>query len=606
MMNGNENKTPRQSSAKKPTASAQGSRVTRPRTAASITSPQYHSASKVTKGSDDAVRPQATSAAKSTKNSGGTARPRTAATSTSATRVTPQSSAPAQPRAQKQTRQQARKVTVQGQAHPHPRKATAQAQAHPKARKASTQMHPHIRKATTQTQARKTTARAQAHPQTRKAAAQMQRTSTQARRPTTGHAPANRAGVAPARRTPSTAKSHQPGNPRTPLIAAVVALVVLGAIALGIGYQFFWRNIDITVNGEPVSVHIGTDAATLLEDNDYFGAKPGRLLSVSGKELDKDGGDRCTLEVNGEGVASKDFASLEIKEGSTLSVKDGGDTTEEHTEKTVELAPELTTEGTGAIQFVSQWGKSGKKTVWTGKQSGETVDKEVVEEPTDMVVSYLNPNPQDGKKYIALTFDDGPSSYTSEILAILKEYGVKATFFNLGTNVNSMSATVVADGHEMASHTNSHANLPECDRDTLRSEISTAFDSIEEASGERVQMIRAPYGAFTTVEWARAADLISCNVLWNIDTLDWELPGADAITDTVLSQAFNGAIALMHDGGGDRSQDIEALPDIIEGLQDAGYELVTVSELMELDGRFPEDVINGTVKMPKSAVLPEA
>lgn len=584
MMNGNENKTPRQSSAKKPTASAQGSRVARPRAAASITSPQYHSASKATKGSEGAVSPHATSAAKSTKNSGGTARPRTAATSTSATRVTSRSSAPAQPQAQKQTHRQARKATVQGRAHPHPRKATAQTQTHPQARKASTQAHPHARKATTQTQ----------------------RASTQTRRPATGHTPVNRAGVAPARRTPTTAKSHQPGNPRTPLIAAVVALVVLGAIALGVGYQFFWRNIDITVNGEPVSVHIRTDAATLLEDNDYFGAKPGRLLSVSGKELEKDGGDRCTLEVNGESVASKDFASLEIKEGSTLTVKDGGDTTEKHTEKTVEIAPELTTEGTGAIQFVSQWGKNGRKTVWTGKQSGETVDKEVVEEPTNMVISYLNPNPQDGKKYIALTFDDGPSSYTSEILAILKEYGVKATFFNLGTNASSMSATVVADGHEMASHTNSHANLPECDRDTLRSEISTAFDSIEEASGERVQMIRAPYGAFTTVEWARAADLISCNVLWNIDTLDWELPGADAITDTVLSQAFNGAIALMHDGGGDRSQDIEALPDIIEGLQDAGYELVTVSELMELDGRFPEDVINGTVKMPKSAVLPEA
>lgn len=606
MMNGNENKTPRQSPAKKSAASAQGNRVPRPRATAPTTPPQYHPASKTTKGSEGAARPRVSSATKGTKASGGAVRPRTAAASTSATRATRQSSASAQSQAQRQARQQTRKVATSGQAQPHARKATAQAQTHPQARKASTQAHPHARKATTQTQVRKTAAQSQTQPHARKATAQTQRASTQTRRPATGHTPVNRAGVAPARRTPTTAKSHQPGNPRTPLIAAVVALVVLGAIALGVGYQFFWRNIDITVNGEPVSVHIRTDAATLLEDNDYFGAKPGRLLSVSGKELEKDGGDRCTLEVNGESVASKDFASLEIKEGSTLTVKDGGDTTEKHTEKTVEIAPELTTEGTGAIQFVSQWGKNGKKTVWTGKQSGETVDKEVVEEPTNMVISYLNPNPQDGKKYIALTFDDGPSSYTSEILAILKEYGVKATFFNLGTNASSMSATVVADGHEMASHTNSHANLPECDRDTLRSEISTAFDSIEEASGERVQMIRAPYGAFTTVEWARAADLISCNVLWNIDTLDWELPGADAITDTVLSQAFNGAIALMHDGGGDRSQDIEALPDIIEGLQDAGYELVTVSELMELDGRFPEDVINGTVKMPKNAVLPEA
>ena len=117
-------------------------------------------------------------------------------------------------------------------------------------------------------------------------------------------------------------------------------------------------------------------------------------------------------------------------------------------------------------------------------------------------------------------------------------------------------------------------------------------------------MIRAPYGAFTATEWARSADLISCNVLWNIDTLDWKLPGASSITNNVLTNAYNGAIALMHDGGGNRSQDVEALPAIIDGLRADGYELVTVSELMELDGRFPEDVVNGTVEMPEDAVLP--
>ena len=140
--------------------------------------------------------------------------------------------------------------------------------------------------------------------------------------------------------------------------------------------------------------------------------------------------------------------------------------------------------------------------------------------------------------------------------------------------------------------------------DELRSEIVTAFDTLEGASGLRPQMIRAPYGAFTATEWARSADLVSCNVLWNIDTLDWKRPGADAITKTVLNQAFNGAIALMHDGGGNREQDIEALPAIIDGLRDAGYTLVTVSELMELDGTFPQDVVQGTVKMPEDADAP--
>ena len=391
---------------------------------------------------------------------------------------------------------------------------------------------------------------------------------------------------------------------RTPFVAAAVAIVLIAAIGLGIGYQFFWRSVDVTVNGQTVSGKIGTGVEQFLADNNYFGVKAGRLLSVGGNVLDEQGGDRFSLISEGEAVSEEELAGMKLSDGLVLTVSDGVDATEEHTEEVVDIMPNITSDGSGAIQFVSQWGKAGKKKVWTGKQSGETVDKETVEAPVDMVVSMYNPKPKGDKKYIALTFDDGPSAYTKDILAILARYGAKATFFNLGTQVDSDSRAVVDGGHEMASHTNQHANLPDCDRDSLRTEISSAADAIEGASGYRPQMIRAPYGAFTLTEWARSGDLISCNVLWNIDTLDWKLPGAAAITDAVLSGAYNGAIALMHDGGGNRSQDVEALPGIIEGLQADGYELVTVSELMELDGRFPEDVIDGTVKMPEDAVLP--
>lgn len=150
-----------------------------------------------------------------------------------------------------------------------------------------------------------------------------------------------------------------------------------------------------------------------------------------------------------------------------------------------------------------------------------------------------------------------------------------------------------------------HQNLPKADRETLRSEISNAASALKDASGKDVQMIRAPYGAFTDVEWARSGDLISCNVLWNIDTLDWERPGASAIEAAALRGVHNGSIILMHDGGGNREQTVEALPGIIDSLRAQGYELVTVSELMKLDGSIPEDVVNGTVSMPEDAALPE-
>lgn len=394
------------------------------------------------------------------------------------------------------------------------------------------------------------------------------------------------------------------------MIAAIAAGVVLVAF-LGWNYLTAWRSVPVTVNGTEVQMRINSSVDELLESHSYFDVKAGNLLSVGGNVLKEGGGERCVVLLGKDAAAKtvdpKDYASTHVNEGEVLTVSDGNDTTEEYTEESTVIAPGVQMERGGAIQYVKQWGRNGKQSIWTGKESGERVDKGIVEEPQDFIVGSVNLNPQGNKKYIALTFDDGPSKYTKDILKILKKKGAKATFFNLGVNAGNypdLTKAVLEADCEIASHTNGHKDLPKLGMDDLRTEISAAFDAIETASGTRPQMIRAPYGAFTVNEWVRAGDLISCNVLWNIDTLDWRLPGAGVITDRVLSKAFNGAIALMHDGGGNREQDIEALPDIIDGLQDAGYELVTVSELMELDGTLPEDVVKGTVKMPEDAVMP--
>lgn len=389
-------------------------------------------------------------------------------------------------------------------------------------------------------------------------------------------------------------------------VIGLFAVLLVGA-AVG-GWYFFLRDVTVLVNGQPVSVRVNTPLTNLLSDYDHFGVQPGKLLSVNGNVIDEQGGVPCTVTYNGEELAEKDFGRVLAREGDELSVGDGTDVEEPSHEEEAVLAPGVQKERGGAVQFVSQWGKAGKKTVRKGERSGETVDVEVIEPATDMVVSSINLEPKDGS-YVALTFDDGPSKYTPEILKILEEKDATATFFNLGKSAADYPdycKDVVKAGCELASHTNAHQNLPKLDRNTLRSEITSAADALERASGTRPQMIRAPYGAFTEVEWGRAGDLISANVLWNIDTLDWERPGAEAIVNAVLSGARNGAIILMHDGGGNREQDIEALPDIIDGLRERGYTLVTVSELMKLDGRVPDEVIEGTVQMPKDATLPES
>ncbi len=391
-----------------------------------------------------------------------------------------------------------------------------------------------------------------------------------------------------------------------------VPAAVLGAVALiafgFVGWFAYLRTVPVEVNGETVQIREGATLTELLAGNDYFGVQPGRLMSVGGNVIDESGGDRCSVTRDGDEVPYDDLGSTPISEGASYEVADGADATEPSSTETVEVPPQVQMERGGAVQYVSQWGTTGKQKVQVGTVSGERVPGEVVEQGADMVVSSRNLAPKGGN-YVALTFDDGPSCYTPQILDVLTSRDARATFFCLGAQAqrdpDGVRALVDA-GMEVASHTMSHENLPKLDRDALRSEISSAFDALEAAGGSRPQMIRAPYGAFTDVEWARSGDLISASVLWNVDTLDWKRPGADAIVSGVLDHVKNGSIVLMHDGGGDRSQDVEALPRIIDGLRERGFELVTVSELMRLDGTVPEAVWKGAVSMPDGSAMPQA
>lgn len=238
----------------------------------------------------------------------------------------------------------------------------------------------------------------------------------------------------------------------------------------------------------------------------------------------------------------------------------------------------------GAIQRVRQHGRDGVREIWVGKKSGKKADKGVTEPPVDLVVEPLNPRPA-GRKVIALTFDDGPGPQSPAILDILRDKGVHATFFNLGSQAAAFPAVeqrALAEGHQIANHSNTHPDLTKLDKAAMRAEITGGFAGIKAASGVDTRILRAPYGAFGTKQWTDASDLIDMNVLWDIDTLDWKRPGPNAIHDAVLSNAHNGAIVLMHDGGGDRSQDVKALPRIIDDLRAQGYEFVTIDQLMQM------------------------
>lgn len=386
--------------------------------------------------------------------------------------------------------------------------------------------------------------------------------------------------------------------------------IVAGAVAL-IVIILLWSNrkIDITLNGESTQVRAGSTVQQVIDSTETK-VNPGNLISVSGKTLEADQGYAFLVKLNDEELDGEATENYRASEGDSLTIEDGRDRTEDYDVEIQEEAPKLEMGGDawGNITYVSQWGRSGKVEVRTGKISGETALGDTVEETQNCIVSVHQIKPSDGRKLICLTFDDGPAeSYTEKYLDILDQYGIHATFFNLGQNVQTypeLAKKIVAQGSEIMSHTYQHQQLSTLDEASLQSEFSNAFSDIEENVGVTTTAFRPPYGDFTESCWLKSGGLASVSVLWNLDSEDWRRLGADSIVSKSTSGAFSGAIILMHDGGGDRSQDVEALPRIIETLQGEGYEFVTVSELMKSDTSIPEDIASGAASMPEGCTWP--
>jgi peptidoglycan-N-acetylglucosamine deacetylase len=185
---------------------------------------------------------------------------------------------------------------------------------------------------------------------------------------------------------------------------------------------------------------------------------------------------------------------------------------------------------------------------------------------------------------IALTFDDGPQPiYTLQVLHILQAYGVSATFFCIGRQIPryaSIVQQVSRAGNVIADHTWDHFDLTRLSIAGMQWELNHTAAIITQVTGVRPVLFRPPYGFINTTVKNEATQFGLTPVMWNVDPNDWRLPGTDAIVQRVLANTGNGSVILMHDGGGDRSQTVQALPQIIVGLQERGYRFVTVPQLM--------------------------
>jgi peptidoglycan-N-acetylglucosamine deacetylase len=192
---------------------------------------------------------------------------------------------------------------------------------------------------------------------------------------------------------------------------------------------------------------------------------------------------------------------------------------------------------------------------------------------------------------VALTFDDGPGPYTPSILSILERDNVPATFFEVGVEERYFYAStraIAADGDAIGDHTELHAAMSRLSPAHQRAQLLDDARALERRGAAFPRLFRPPYGLWNANTLALLRRHRMLMVLWTVDTNDYRDPGVDAIVRAALSGARSGAIILLHDAGGNRSETVAALPRIIAALRRRHYRLVTVPRLL-LDNPAPRE-----------------
>lgn len=247
--------------------------------------------------------------------------------------------------------------------------------------------------------------------------------------------------------------------------------------------------------------------------------------------------------------------------------------------------------GPGVARWVDENGNVSEQTGKQGKQGGETEETPGEQQEETGRETDSGENEEEapagrqidpGRPMVALTFDDGPyAPVGNQIMDCLALYGGKATFFVVGNRAASYQAELqrmAAEGHEIGNHTYEHKYLTKLNGAQIQSQINRCNDAVEAACGVRPALVRLPGGLKNSTVLANVQAPI---IMWSIDTLDWKTRNAEKTVNAVLSQVRDGDIVLMHEL---YPQSGAAALEIIPRLTEAGYQLVTVSEMAQLRG----------------------
>ncbi|MBE8986332.1 polysaccharide deacetylase family protein [Nostoc sp. LEGE 12450] len=199
------------------------------------------------------------------------------------------------------------------------------------------------------------------------------------------------------------------------------------------------------------------------------------------------------------------------------------------------------------------------------------------------------------QKVIALTFDDGPwPESTAQVLDILKQNQIKGTFFVIGQNVKNYPGLLkreIAEGHVIGNHTWHHW-YQFLNPQAAAYEIDHTADQIYQVTGIKTNLFRPPGGIMHNGVADYAKNSKYAIILWSSDSVDYSRPAVPKLINNVFRRAKPGGIVLMHDGGGNRSKTVQALPEIIANFRKQGYSFVTIPELLEMQDKDQKLIAN--------------
>ena len=194
------------------------------------------------------------------------------------------------------------------------------------------------------------------------------------------------------------------------------------------------------------------------------------------------------------------------------------------------------------------------------------------------------------KNQVAISFDAAwGNEQTSELLDILDEYDVKSTFFLVGSWVDNYPESVkeiAKRGHDVENHSNTHPHMPELSTADMTGEIQACNEKIASLTGNTPTLFRPPYGDYNNEVVRSVKGCGMYCVQWDVDSLDWKDPTPEQMCKTVLDKVKDGSIILMHNGVKNTPA---ALPSIIRGIQDKGFDIVLIKDLIP-DGEYYTDV----------------